>query len=52
MAYYDTLLFRPSTTLVFVADWALGHINAVKLERDGASYKAKVTPFLKGRRSM
>jgi putative heme-binding domain-containing protein len=50
MAYYDHTAFpaRLQNSL-FVADWAQGNINAVKLERDGATYKAKVTPFLKGR---
>jgi putative heme-binding domain-containing protein len=50
MAYYDHIAFpeRLQHTM-FVADWAQGHINAVKIERDGASFKAKVTPFLKGR---
>src|SRR4051812_12771269 len=50
IAYYDHTAFpaRLQNSL-FVADWAQGHIDAVKVVRDGASYKAKVTPFLKGR---
>jgi putative heme-binding domain-containing protein len=50
VAYYDHTAFpaRLQNSL-FVGDWALGKINAIKLERDGASYKAKVTTFLKGR---
>ncbi len=50
MVYYDHTTYpaRLQHTL-FVADWAQGHINAVKLERNGASYQAKITPFLKGR---
>jgi putative heme-binding domain-containing protein len=34
---------------LFVGDWAMGQIHAIKLERDGASYKAKMTTFIKGR---
>lgn len=34
---------------LFVADWALGQIHAIKLERNGASYKATASTFLKGR---
>jgi putative heme-binding domain-containing protein len=50
MAYYDHTAFPERLQhAMFVADWAQGHINAVKLERDGASYKAKVTSFLTGR---
>jgi putative membrane-bound dehydrogenase-like protein len=50
MAYYDHTAYpaRLQNSL-FVADWAQGHIDSVKLVRDGATYKAKVTPFLKGR---
>jgi putative heme-binding domain-containing protein len=50
VAYYNHTAFpaRLQNTM-FVADWALGEIHAVKLERDGASYKAKVSTFLKGR---
>jgi putative heme-binding domain-containing protein len=50
VAFYSHNAFPPRLqNTLFVGDWALGHINAVKLERDGASYTAKVTPFLKGR---
>lgn len=50
VAYYDHTGFPPRLrNKLFVADWALGHINVVSLERDGASYKAKVDTFLKGR---
>jgi putative heme-binding domain-containing protein len=50
MAYYDHTAYpaRLQHTL-FVGDWGLGQINAVKLERDGATYKAKVSTFLRGR---
>jgi len=50
VVYYDHTAYPPRLQhTLFVGDWALGQINAVKLERNGASYKAKVTPFLKGR---
>jgi putative heme-binding domain-containing protein len=50
VAYYSHTAFPPPLqNTLFVGDWALGNINAVKLERDGATYTAKVTPFLKGR---
>ncbi len=50
MAYYDHTVYPERLQhSLFVADWALGNINSVKLERDGATYKATVTPFLKGR---
>jgi putative heme-binding domain-containing protein len=50
VVYYDHTTYpaRLQHTL-FVGDWATGQINAVKLERSGATYKATVTPFLKGR---
>lgn len=34
---------------LFVGDWAMGEIHAIKLQRSGASYKGTVTTFLKGR---
>jgi putative heme-binding domain-containing protein len=34
---------------LFVGDWAMGQIHALKLERSGASYQAKMTTFVKGR---
>ncbi len=50
VVFYDHTAFpaRLQNTL-FVGDWALGRIDAVKLERSGATYKAKVSTFLKGR---
>lgn len=50
MVYYNHTAFPPRLqNTLFVGDWALGQIHAIKLERDGASYKAKVSTFLKGR---
>lgn len=34
---------------LFAADWARGEIHAVRLERNGASYKATSSVFLRGR---
>ena len=34
---------------MFVGDWSLGQIHAIKFEREGATYKAKMTTILKGR---
>ncbi len=50
VVFYDHTAFpeRLQNTL-FVGDWALGQIHAVKLERDGATYTAKMSTFLKGR---
>jgi putative heme-binding domain-containing protein len=50
VVYYDHTAFpeRLQKTL-FVADWATGQIHAIKLQRHGATYKAKVSTFLKGR---
>ncbi len=50
VVFYDHNAFpeRLRGTL-FVGDWAMGHIHAIKLERSGASYKAKMTTFVKGR---
>jgi putative heme-binding domain-containing protein len=50
VVYYNHTAYpaRLQNTM-FMADWALGEIHALKLERDGASYKAKVSTFLKGR---
>jgi putative heme-binding domain-containing protein len=33
----------------FIGDWATGQIHAVKLERSGATYTAKMATFVKGR---
>lgn len=50
VVYYDHTAFPPRLqNTLFVGDWALGQIHAVKLERDGATYKAKVSTFLKGK---
>ena len=50
VVYYDHNAFPPRLqNTLFVGDWALGQIHAIKLERDGATYKAKVSTFLKGR---
>jgi len=50
VAFYDHNAFpeRMQQTM-FVGDWALGQIHAVKLERAGASYTAKISTLLKGR---
>ncbi len=50
VVYYDHTAYPPRLqNTLFVGDWALGQIHAVKLERNGASYRAKVSTFLKGR---
>ena len=50
VVFYDHNAFpeRLQQTM-FVGDWALGQIHAVKLERSGASYTAKISTLLKGR---
>lgn len=50
VVFYDHNAFpdRLRNTL-FVADWALGQIHAIKLQRQGATYTAKMSTFLKGR---
>ena len=50
VVYYDHTAFpeRLQKTL-FIGDWATGQIHAVKLQRDGATYKAKLSTFVKGR---
>jgi putative heme-binding domain-containing protein len=50
VVYYDHTAFpeRLQNTL-FIGDWATGQIHAVKLERHGASYTAKMSTFIKGR---
>jgi putative heme-binding domain-containing protein len=50
VVFYDHNVFpeRLRNTL-FVGDWALGQIHAIKLERKGATYTAKMSTFLKGR---
>ena len=48
--FYDHTAFPPRLqNTLFVGDWALGQIHAMKLERNGATYKAKMSTFLKGR---
>jgi putative heme-binding domain-containing protein len=50
VVYYNHTAYPPRLqNTLFVGDWALGQIHAVKLERQGASYKATVSTFLKGR---
>jgi putative heme-binding domain-containing protein len=50
VVFYDHTAFpsRLQKTL-FVGDWATGQIHAVKLQRNGASYVAKLSTFIKGR---
>jgi putative heme-binding domain-containing protein len=50
MVYYDHTGFpeRLRKTL-FIADWATGQIHALKLQRSGATYQAKLSTFIKGR---
>jgi glucose/arabinose dehydrogenase len=50
VAFYDHYAFpdRLRRTM-FVGDWAMGQIHAVKLQRDGATYSAKISTLLKGR---
>jgi putative heme-binding domain-containing protein len=50
VVYYDHTNFplRLQHTF-FIGDWATGQIHAVKLERSGATYSAKMATFLKGR---
>lgn len=50
VVYYEHTAYPPRLqNTLFVADWALGQIHAVKLERNGATYKATASTFLKGR---
>ncbi|MCC7475754.1 MAG: HEAT repeat domain-containing protein [Pirellulales bacterium] len=50
VVYYNHNAYPPRLqNTLFVADWALGQIHAVKLERSGATYKATAATFLKGR---
>jgi glucose/arabinose dehydrogenase len=50
VVYYEHNAFPPRLqNTLFVADWAMGQIHAVKLERRGASYQAKLSTFVKGR---
>jgi putative heme-binding domain-containing protein len=50
MAYYNHTAYPPRLqNTLFAADWSLGEIHAIKLERSGASYKATDSIFLKGR---
>jgi putative heme-binding domain-containing protein len=50
VVFYDHVMFpvRLQKSL-FVGDWAMGQIHAVKFERSGGTYKAKVSTLLKGR---
>jgi putative heme-binding domain-containing protein len=50
VVFYDHVMFpiRLQKAL-FVGDWGMGQIHAVKFERDGGTYKAKVSTILKGR---
>jgi putative heme-binding domain-containing protein len=46
---YDHVMFpKAYRGVFFMADWSLGIIYAVKMERDGASYKAKYERFCTG----
>jgi putative heme-binding domain-containing protein len=50
VVFYNHTAFPPRLqNTFFIGDWALGQIHAVKLERQGATYSAKVSTFLKGR---
>ena len=50
IVYYNHTAYPPRLqNTMFAADWALGQIHAIKLERTGASYKATESIFLKGR---
>jgi putative heme-binding domain-containing protein len=50
MVYYDHNQFPPRLqNTLFVGDWALGQIHAIKLERSGATYTAKLSTLIKGR---
>lgn len=50
VVFYDHVMFPVRLQkALFVGDWGLGQIHAVKFERDGATYKAKITTILKGR---
>jgi putative heme-binding domain-containing protein len=50
VVFYDHTNFpvRLQNTF-FIGDWATGQIHAVKLERSGATYTAKMATFVKGR---
>ena len=50
VVYYDHVMYpvRLQNTL-FIGDWATGQIHAVKLERNGATYTAKYSTFVRGR---
>ncbi|HEX2474568.1 MAG TPA: HEAT repeat domain-containing protein [Lacipirellulaceae bacterium] len=50
VVFYDHVMFpvRLQNTL-FIGDWATGQIHAVKLQRNGATYTAKYSTFVKGR---
>jgi putative heme-binding domain-containing protein len=49
LEFYDHYVFpKKYRGAYFMADWSLGIIHAVHLERDGASYKAKVEKFCQG----
>ena len=50
VVFYDHTNFpvRLQNTF-FIGDWATGQIHAVKLDRSGATYTAKMATFVKGR---
>ena len=48
--FYNHVAFpKRMQNTMFVGDWSLGQIHAIKFEREGATYKAKITTLLKGR---
>jgi putative heme-binding domain-containing protein len=48
--FYNHVAFpKRLQNTMFVGDWSLGEIHAIKFERDGATYKAKINTVLKGR---
>jgi len=50
VVFYDHIAFPSKLQKsLFVGDWATGQIHVVKLQRSGASYTAKLSPFIKGR---
>jgi putative heme-binding domain-containing protein len=50
VVYYSHTAFPPRLqNTLFVGDWAMGQIHAIKLERSGATYRAKMSTFVKGR---
>src|SRR6185369_6478485 len=50
VAFYDHYAFPEKfQRTMFVGDWGMGQIHAVQMERDGATYSAKISTLLKGR---